>query len=521
MKTDTHHHHIHGSTAAHVLTRLAVLSSKLHHLLTNTRDLHDASFARVDELAPLLAAITSTGENLLIGKYMLRHVLAAAPTPKRRELGNIFVVAPTRGGKGLLAEAQLLTWPHSVIVNDIKGELWKRTAGWRQTFSTVKVIDPRGFGDGYNPLMPMTTEDQFYSVATQLLHKSHEGEGEIFTLRAIDMLTQLFLAARDEGYSPFLYVREALKRGLIATVERLHAVNPDYATGFLDIPLQRANLSDKFLLHSFGTLKAKLKPILTETVIRSLSGSDFTAEDIISGDKPVTVYLKWPEEHLLALAPLIRLIMGSLIKGMISTYDERSGQNCKPVLVLADEAGRTAIPSLADDVTTVVGRKISLWVSIQDLSQLETIYGQSRARTMRNNMDTQIFYRQKDDYTAEFLERKLQKRSGFAKSETSRPGDESAEGKSEQAVPLLRADKITQLEDEDIIAFHHNLPPIRAKRMDWRDYPALVTRANLRPRPVQPLPPLADIPLLTTPEPAQDTPFAPVDPDELSRQPGL
>jgi type IV secretory pathway TraG/TraD family ATPase VirD4 len=133
---------------------------------------------------------------------------------------------------------------------------------------------------------------------------------------------------------------------------------------------------------------------------------------------------------------------------------------------------------------------------------------------MRNNMDTQIFYRQKDDYTAEYLERKLQKRSGFAKSETTRTGDEPSEGKSEQAIPLLRADKITQMEDEEIIAFHHNLPPIHATRMDWRDYPELMRRRNLTPDPVAPLPPVADIPRHETekqePEEEETAPFTAV-----------
>src|SRR6201995_2344347 len=381
-----------------LLTKVAVASSKLHHALSTNSSLHDADWARFDQLAPLIGTITQEGERLLIGRHKQGQVLGVSPTEKRPELGNILVVAPTRGGKGLLAEAQLLTWPHSLIVNDIKGELWEHTAGYRQTFSDVKVIDPRGFGHRYDPLAGMSTEDEFYAIATDLLHVPNEGDGAIFTLRAIDMLTYLFLAARIEGYPPFSYVRDALRHGLPATIARLQAINPEYATGFLDIPYKPGCEKDKFLLHTFGTLKARLKPILTETVVRSLSGSDFTAKDIITADKPLTVYCKWPEGQLLALAPLIRLVKGSLIKGMIATYDdEQFRTDCKPVLDVADEAGRTAIPSLAEDVTTVVGRRISLWVSVQDLSQLETVYGQSRARTMRNNMDTQIFYRQKDD----------------------------------------------------------------------------------------------------------------------------
>src|SRR5438270_2607852 len=114
-----------------------------------------------------------------------------------------------------------------------------------------------------------------------------------------------------------------------------------------------------------------MRPLLTETVIRSLTRADFTPEELIRSDKPVSVYFRWPEKDLLALSPLVRLLWGSLIDELITTYDKHQGKDCQPVLLLIDEAGRTAIPSLADHATTVVGRGVSLWIAIQSLSQLE------------------------------------------------------------------------------------------------------------------------------------------------------
>ena len=69
--------------------------------------------------------------SLILGVSHLNHVLRVKPVKTRRELGNLLVVAPTRGGKGLLATAQLLTWQALVVVNDIKGELFAQTAGYR------------------------------------------------------------------------------------------------------------------------------------------------------------------------------------------------------------------------------------------------------------------------------------------------------------------------------------------------------------------------------------------------------
>lgn len=53
-----------------------------------------------------------------------------------------------------IAIPTLLTWPHSTIVHDIKGENWTLTAGWRARFGRVLLFDPTNpHSDAYNPLM--------------------------------------------------------------------------------------------------------------------------------------------------------------------------------------------------------------------------------------------------------------------------------------------------------------------------------------------------------------------------------
>jgi type IV secretory pathway TraG/TraD family ATPase VirD4 len=163
---------------------------------------------------------------------------------------------------------------------------------------------------------------------------------------------------------------------------------------------------------------------------------------------------------------------GSLIDELVTAYDKRGGQNCAPVLLLVDEAGRTAIPSLADHATTVVGRGISLWIAVQSLSQLDAVYGKTRAKILRDNMESQIYYRPANQETADYLEHSLGRRSQYARSETEREGMKVSQGLSEQAVPLLTAQEIKRMKDEDIIGFHRRLYPFQAKRMDWRRFGA-------------------------------------------------
>src|SRR6266446_35553 len=131
-------------TFALTLKRLFLFLNLVYHqiaaLLSSDKRLHRARFARIDELASLLS-MTPLPDGLLLGMRN-GHFVTVRPTSKRRELGNLLVVAPTRAGKGLLAVSQLLTWKHSVIVNDIKGELFAATAGYRSTLGHVYVLDP-------------------------------------------------------------------------------------------------------------------------------------------------------------------------------------------------------------------------------------------------------------------------------------------------------------------------------------------------------------------------------------------
>ena len=479
-----------AATLSRLLYGLLVALNRLSAALSSShKHLHHARFAQLHELASLQAG-NAPGDpetSLLLGVGELGRMLRVRPTRTRRELGNLLVVAPTRGGKGLLATSQLLTWRESVVVNDIKGELFAQTAGYRSTLGPVYVIDPTGVGHRYDPLLGKKTEDELLSSATHLLFKPNEGEGAIFTQRATVMLTQLFLAAREEREPPLPYVRQIIRTGLLAAAARLEAISPELATQFLDVEFAEANFSDRFLLSAWGTLSARMRPLLTETVVRSLAGADFSARELMCGARPATVYLRWPERDLLALSPLVRLLWGSLIDELITTYDAAQGKDCRPVLLLIDEAGRTAIPSLADHATTVVGRGVSLWIAVQSLAQLDTVYGRSRAQVLRDNVENQLYYRPSNQETAEYLERCLGRKSGFATSQTTHEGASASEGLSEQGVPLLTAQEIKQLGDEEVIGFHRRLPPFQAKRMDWRRFGELAKRRDIAAAPALPV----------------------------------
>jgi hypothetical protein len=149
-------------------SKFQLLTSRLSASWSQEKHLRNDRFALPHELSPILSP-TLDGINLLLGEASYNHVLKVSRTKAHRELGNVLVVAPTRGGKGLLAESQLLTWQGSVIVNDIKGELFNDTAGYRKTLGEVYVIDPEAIGHQYNPLKGKASEDELYASAEYLI----------------------------------------------------------------------------------------------------------------------------------------------------------------------------------------------------------------------------------------------------------------------------------------------------------------------------------------------------------------
>jgi type IV secretion system protein VirD4 len=464
-------------------------------------------FAHPHEVHPLVSQHWQNETGLLLGVSPFKQVLSVRPASKRRELGNVLVDALTRGGKGLLAISQLLTWPHSVVVLDIKGELYEATAGYRKTVGKVYVIDPEAVGDQFDPLQSRHTERELYASAKYLLFE--EGERDpIFIERGMKMLTQLFLAAREEnrqaGYENYRllpYAGQLMNLPINQVAAHLQAISPQLATKFLSAEFhpQKDYDEKKFLTSSWETATSRLYPILSDELLRCFDGSDFTGAQIITSPQPITVYLRLPESELLALAPVVRLIFQTLIHDMQTTYDKRPGRSakekgCYPVLLLLDEAGRVKIPQLYEYATTVVGRQMSLWVAIQSIKQLDAIYGQANAEVLLDNMDTQIFYRQRRA-TAKYLEEELGRRSEYSHSQSRREGGYETQGMSEQGVSLMTANQIKQMNDWDILVFHHNLPAFRARRMNWLEHPFLKERSAMRPPALLPLPPLTPIEL--------------------------
>jgi type IV secretory pathway TraG/TraD family ATPase VirD4 len=111
------------------------------------------------------------------------------------------------------------------------------------------------------------------------------------------------------------------------------------------------------------------------------------------GKRPVTIYFRWHESDLFSLSPLIKFVWECMINELTEAFDRSAGQASHLILFLIDEAGRIGIPNLPEHASTVNSRGMSFWIAFRDLSQADALYGRLWAESLRNNCDTQLFYR--------------------------------------------------------------------------------------------------------------------------------
>jgi type IV secretion system protein VirD4 len=482
---------------AHVTSFLSAFFAR------SANKLFTARFARLHEFLRLLVKKKDALKNMpviLIGIAPFNRFFAVRSTKIQKELANVIIYGKTRTGKGLNITTNLLTWPHPVIVNDIKRELWEATSGWRQEGLRGRslIFDPKGQGNKFDPLEGKTTDSDLRSAATILLYRPHEKENAVFIERGITMLTQIFHAAKLEKARALPFTFKMMNEGLYGTATILeitsskHNFYPNLATKFLDTSYDKADFDSKFLQDCYSTMTARMNNILTKETVACFTGSDFTGRDIItSKDHPISLYLAWPEKDLLTLGPLIELVWDCLINEMIDTYDSLKGDGCSRTMLVLDEIFRSGMRKLPEYATTVCGRNISILLSAQSRSQLEAHYGVYNARVLRGQMDTLMIHRPApDDFeTMAHIERLLGYTSGFAHSKSEHEGGVTSTGESEQRIPLIPAHETDLIGETEVIIKRSGVRPILAQRLDWRRFPELVERRRIPAPQIKELPP--------------------------------
>ena len=240
---------------------------------------------------------------------------------------HIMCFAPTRSGKGVgLVIPTLLSWPHSAVIHDIKGENWQLTSGWRSKFSHCLLFNPTDPASAkYNPLLEVrkgrfevrdvqNIADILVDPEGSLERRTHwEKTGHsllvgviLHVLYAEEEKTLARVAAflSDPSRSFERTLRVMMSTNHLGTDDepQVHPVVAQSARELL-------NKSDNERSGVLSTAMSFLGLYRDPTVAATTTSCDWRIADLVDADRPVSLYLVVPPSDLSRTKPLVRLVL--------------------------------------------------------------------------------------------------------------------------------------------------------------------------------------------------------------------
>lgn len=443
---------------------------------------------------------------------------------------HIIAFAPTRSGKGVgLVLPTLLSWPHSALILDIKGENWALTAGWRQKHAKNKVLkfDPTALEGSvrFNPLEEVRVGTDYevgdiQNLTTMIVDTEGKGLQDYWQKAAFSFLTGIVLhaiyKAKRDGtpppsltsiYStindPKMDIQEVLA-DMASYPHRDGQPHPIVAT----IAREMMNKADNELSGVIGSSVSYLNLYADPLVSRNVSTSDFKIRDLMNNDQPVSLYLVIKPSDKDRLKPLVRLMLNQILRILIEEIKFENGESVKTykhrLLLMLDEftsLGRLEI--FQESLAYMAGYGIKSYIIIQDLAQLYNAYTKDEA--IISNCHVRIAYAPNKIETAELLS-KMSGTTTVVKSFTTTSGgrisvmlDHVSESYQEVSRPLLTADECMTLpgaikdgegkvlEAGDMLIFIAGKHPIYGKQILFFKDPIFSDRSKV------PAPMLSDV----------------------------
>ena len=306
-----------------------------------------------------------------------------------RRYRPIIVLGPQRSRKttGLVIPT-LLEWEGPAIVTSVRDDVVRGSIMERHKRGKTWIFEPtsRLFKGGsalttWNPVAGCDQWDTAVSRAyafTEAAKPQNPGmnDAEFWYNQAAQLLQPLLFAAASFGLTMREVSAWARTEERAEVYARLSALGDGVEASntfraISDLPyVTRGSV--------YATLRSVLR-VYDGDEVRASSEDGFDVDEFIRGDN--TLYLVAPPEVQHELAP----IFTALVETVINHAYRHQGRELK-LLVLLDEAGNIAkVPNLDTIATTAAGTRIQLVSVFHDVSQMESVYGQSESRNIVNN----------------------------------------------------------------------------------------------------------------------------------------
>lgn len=367
-----------------------------------------------------------------------------------RDERHHLIIGPTRSGKGVsYVIPNALTHQGSMIVTDLKGEIFRSTAGYRKARGNQVFLFAPGSDrtHRYNPLDFIRPDrgdrsTDIQNIASILVPENAESENSIWQATA-----QQVMAGAISYIHESAFYRGRRNLGEVTAFFN-SGVNLQALMTF--IKEQEANLS-RFTLESFNAyialaeraaasalldIQKALRPFRNERVVAATSVTDMDLRAL--KHRPISIYLAPNITDITLLKPLLALFVQQTLDTLLLDHDPRS----LPIYFLLDEFRQLKkMNEITSKLPYVAGYNIKMAFVIQDLKNLDEIYGETARHSLMGNCGYQLVLGANDQVTAETISKGLGKRTVRYKTES----------RTIELMGLHRRTKVEQLRERDLM----------------------------------------------------------------------
>lgn len=476
----------------------------------------DARFAGLSDLRKA-GLLTQSPQGILVGKYKERYLWLNGAR-------HAIAISPTRSGKTTsIAIPVLLSYAQSMVVLDLKGELFKATSGWREAQGhTIRVwapYDDAGNTHRFNPMSLMAGMDpgkrlgEIQTMAA-ILYPDETGKDPFWTSQSraafaafvsfmfevwdAQALAQQLAGAPasmrlDPDTSPLFPSFERVLRlssgaggkSIKETLQQI-LVDPAYACASPQTRTVFGNLlglAEQTFSSVIATMQAPLQQFLSPILAAATNATDFDVTALRK--RPTTLYVIIPTNKLDESSKLLNIFFSTVIGANLGKQLGEEPDLKYQLLMLMDEftaMGRVDVWAKRISISASYGvRDLCI---VQSRSQLRSAYGDHDAQNFITNHGAQIVFAPREQADAnEYSEMLGYKTVRKKQRSQSRGGgsNQTSISYSEEKRALFLPQEIKELPQDEEIIFYEGCKPIRARKNWFFKDKLLKERADVAP----------------------------------------
>ncbi|HXD38856.1 MAG TPA: type IV secretory system conjugative DNA transfer family protein [Rhodanobacter sp.] len=432
-------------------------------------------------------------------------------------LQHIIMTAPTRTGKtSSVAIPVLLTYGHSAVVMDLKGELFQTTSGYRRSQGqTIRKFAPYaedGRTHRFNPFLCLSSDPRVRVSEIQtigaILYPDDPQKDPFWIAQA----RSAFL-----GFASFMYEQwdDRVGSGMqldpntdvsFPSFERIYRLSSgDGHGGDLKETIKQwlsdraflgeqtrttlsglAGLATETFSSVIATVQEPLQQFISPILAAATNASDFDVAGLRR--RPTTIYVVIPPAKLGESGKLLNIFFSAVVGQNLKTTPQEDPSIKHQVLLLMDEfTAMGRVNALSERISITAGYWVRDLTIIQSNSQLRATYGADAAQTYVTNHAASIVFTPREQQDAEDYSKMLGDTTVRRRQRTVSKGGTSW-SHTEERRPLMLPQELKGLPNDDEIIFYEGCPPIRCRK-NWYFKNAYFRKRVLPPVEIRPIVP--------------------------------